>query len=328
MTSIPITFHSDKKGYFDRQCPNNDCLYTFKILMKDWEEKVSDDEVHCPMCGHIDTSDKWFTKDQAEKMREIVASWAMDYAQKEFDKAFKDIEQSTRNNKHVKVTYKSGHRVTFINNPIGQSKEWETDICCEICGTHYSVIGAAFFCPCCGHNSAVSSFNDSLDSIKKMLDSLRDMRRLIAEKYDMDSAETMYRSMLEGSIGDMVSAFQKLASCKYEELSGRKARANDFQIIDKGSKLFEDETGIGYNNWLSAPEMDVMKVMFQRRHLIEHNNGMIDQEYLNKSHDTSYSIGQRIIVKEADAYNLLDIIKKLGNGIITIPTGGCSNGNS
>ena len=56
---IPITIHSDEKGYFDRECPNENCLYTFKINMQDWKEKVSNDEVHCPMCGHIDTADKW-----------------------------------------------------------------------------------------------------------------------------------------------------------------------------------------------------------------------------------------------------------------------------
>ena len=277
MISIPVTFHSDEKGYYDRQCPNNDCLYTFKILMKDWEEKVSDDEVHCPLCGHVDTSDKWFTKDQIDKMQEIVASWAMNYAQKELDKAFRDLERSTRHNKYMKITYTPGRRITFINNPIGQREEWETEICCEKCGTHYSVIGAAFFCPCCGHNSAVASFNDAMDSIGKMLDSLRDMKYMFAEKYDADSAETMCRSMLEGSIGDMVSAFQKFASCKYEELSGKTARVNDFQIVDKGSKLFEDETGMKYSDWLSTLELNTMKVMFQRRHLIEHNNGVVDQ---------------------------------------------------
>lgn len=40
MDSLPITICSDEKGYFDRECPNEGCLYTFKVLMKDWEEKV------------------------------------------------------------------------------------------------------------------------------------------------------------------------------------------------------------------------------------------------------------------------------------------------
>ena len=46
---IPIELISDEKGYFDRECPNDNCLYTFKIKMQDWKDKVSDEEVHCPM---------------------------------------------------------------------------------------------------------------------------------------------------------------------------------------------------------------------------------------------------------------------------------------
>ncbi len=318
MISIPVTLHSDEKGYFDRECPNEDCLYTFKILMKDWEEKVSDDEVHCPLCGHVDTSDKWWTQDQLEKMQEIAASWAMNYIQGKLDKSFKKLERSTRHNKYFRITYKPGRKVTFINNPIGQREEWETDICCEKCGTHYSVIGSAYFCPCCGFNSAANSFNDSLDSIEKMLESLREMKAMLTDKYNADSAETMCRSMLESSIGDMVSAFQKFASCKYDELSGKTSRVNDFQIVDKGSQLFEEETGKRYSDWLSAGELAFMKLMFQRRHLLEHNNGMVDQQYLNKSGDTSYSLGQRIIVKEVDAHSLLAILRKLGNSITTL----------
>ena len=327
MISIPVTLHSDEKGYFDRECPNEDCLYTFKILMKDWEEKVSDDEVHCPLCGHVDTFDKWWTQDQLEKMQEIAASWAMNYIQGELDKSFKKLARSTRNNKFIRITYKPGRRVTFINNPIGQREEWETEICCEKCGTHYSVIGSAYFCPCCGFNSAVNSFNDSLDSIEKMLESLPEMKDMLTDKYNADSAETMCRSMLESSIGDMVSAFQKFASCKYDELSGKTSRVNDFQIVDKGSKLFEEETGKKYSDWLSAGELAFMELMFQRRHLLEHNNGMVDQRYLDKSGDISYSLGQRIIVKEADAHSLLAILRKLGSSITKLQVGGDSDGN-
>jgi hypothetical protein len=70
-----------------------------------------------------------------------------------------------------------------------------------------------------------------------------------------------------------------------------------------------------------------MNMMFQRRHLLEHNNGMVDQTYLDKSLDTSYSIGQRIVVKRPDANALLDVIRKLGNGLMEIQAGGGVRGN-
>ena len=315
---IPITIHSDEKGYFDRECPNENCLYTFKINMQDWKEKVSDDEVHCPMCGHIDTADKWWTQEQLESMQEIAASYAMSMITKELDKAFGKLARSTRNNKFLKITYKPSKKITFQNNPIGQSEEWETDITCEKCGTRYSVIGSAYFCPCCGHNSAVSAFNESTDSIEKMLKSLPEMKQLLTESYGRDKAETMCRGLLESSLGDIVSAFQKFASCHYDKLTGEISRVNDFQIIEKGSQLFKDAAGKGYEEWLSDKELHNMNMFFQRRHLIEHNNGMVDQKYVDKSGDNSYVIGQRLVVKENDAYALLAIIKKLAKGLMTL----------
>lgn len=133
---IPVTLQSDRKGYFDRECPNENCLYTFKINMNDWEEKVSDEEVHCP---------------------------------------------------------------------------------------------------CCGHNSAVDAFEESMDSIEKMLSSLPEMKEMLTTSYGRDKAETMCRSLLESSLGDIVSAFQKFAACHYDKLTGKTSRVNDFQMVEKGA---------------------------------------------------------------------------------------------
>lgn len=318
MISIPVTLQSDENGYFDRECPNENCLYQFKIKLKDWEDKVSDEEVHCPMCGHVDTSDKWWTQDQLEQIQEIAANYAMNYIQAELDKSFRSLERSTRSNKFFKITYKPGKRVSFINNPIGQMPEWEQEIACEKCGTTYSVIGSAYFCPCCSYNSASSSFSESLDTIQKMLDSVDQMKALFSEKYDNDKAETMCRSMIEGSLGDCVSAFQKFAERRYTEITGKSARVNDFQIIEKGSNLFRSAVGYGYEKWLSEYELSMLKLYFQRRHLFEHNNGMVDEQYLSKTGDTNYSVGQRLIIRKNEVEEVLKILKKLGDGILSI----------
>ena len=61
-----------------------------------------------------------------------------------------------------------------------------------------------------------------------------------------------------------------------------------------------------------------MNLLFQRRHLIEHNNGMVDQKYIDKSGDNSYAVGQRLVVKGSDPLTLLAIIKKLGKGLVSL----------
>lgn len=315
MIEIPITIYSDEKGYFDRECPNENCLYTFKINMEDWKEKVSDEEVHCPLCGHVDTSDKWWTQAQLDAMRNLAENWAMTYIQNELEKSFKSLERSTRNNKFCKITYKPGHRVTFINNPLGQSQEWEQEIQCPQCLTRYSVIGSAFFCPCCGYNVIDNVFDESLDTVKKMIDSLSEMEEMLEKSYGKDKAVSMCRSMLEGSLGDVVSSFQKFAEIKYKSVSGRDAKVNDFQIVDKGSHLFQEACGKDYNCWLSADELNKMNLMFQRRHIYEHNGGIVDEKYIQKSADSSYRVGQRIVIHDKDVIDFIAIIKKLTDGL-------------
>lgn len=315
MINIPITFNSDEKGYFDRECPNENCLYTFKIHMDDWKERISDEEVHCPMCGHVDTSDKWWTQQQLNDMHEVASRGAMTYIQGELDKSFKKLERSIRGNKFVKITYKSGRRTTFINNPLGQSEEWEQDIQCPKCQTRYSIIGSAYFCPCCGFNVIENVFDESLDIIIKMIDSLPEMESLLAKTNGKDKAVSICRAMLEGSLGDVVSAFQKFAEVKYKTISTKPVRVNDFQIVEKGSKLFKDATGKGYNAWLFDDEIDEMNTMFQKRHVFEHNGGIADNIYLQKSKDNAYSTGQRLVIHKSDTLRLIQIIKKLGDGI-------------
>lgn len=90
--------------------------------MQDWEEKVSDEEVHCPMCGHIDTSEKWWTQKQLEGMQELAADYAMSLITAKLDEAFGSLARSTRRNKFVKITYKPGRRITFQNNPTISAK--------------------------------------------------------------------------------------------------------------------------------------------------------------------------------------------------------------
>ena len=313
---IPIEVQPDKKGYFDRECPNPDCRYTFKVNLEDWKKKVSEEEVHCPMCGHVDIADKWWTQEQIAVQEKIAQEWAENYARQMLNNTFKKIAASFRHNKYVKVTYKPYRVVSFRNNPIGQREEWETEITCEKCGTRYSVIGSAYFCPACGFNSANQAFFDTMGRIETMLDALPGIKAHLESSNNRDAADNICRGMLESSLGEIVSGFQKYAACRYEMLSGKSGvRVNDFQIVDKGSKMFSELCGDGYEKWLTSGELVFLKIMFQRRHILEHNNGIIDQKYIDNSGETLYKVGQRLVVHQHDVRRMLAIVQKLGAGL-------------
>ena len=182
---IPIEVISDEKGYFDRECPHEECEFVFKIYTVDWKNKVSDEKVYCPRCGHVAPSDHWWTQYQLESIKEIARRWAINEVQKTINESLKEISRNS--NKYINIKYEPGKRISFQNNPIGQLEEWELVITCEQCATKISVIGTAYFCPCCGCNSVDRVFNESIDRIKNQINSLNKMQEMLQEIYDKDT---------------------------------------------------------------------------------------------------------------------------------------------
>jgi hypothetical protein len=50
---------------------------------------------------------------------------------------------------------------------------------------------------------------------------------------------------------------------------------------------------------------------FQQRHLLAHCEGIVDQDYINKSGDQTYAIGQRLVVREVAVSRAIDLVSQL-----------------
>ena len=311
---ITVTMTADNRGYIDRQCPSKNCRYVFKIKLNDWKTKVSDDEVHCPMCGHVAGSTKWLTEEQESAAYKNAIGVLREQV---LDMLGSSLKKAARSS-HGAITYKPGRRTHFHSTPIKQREEWENEITCEKCGTQYSVIGSAYFCPCCGFNSVGTAFVNSLNCIEKKLSALPEIRKALEVSYGKDDAESICSSELENSVGEIVSAFQNFVCARYNKLTGESAKPNDFQIVDKGSRLFGDKLGHPYLDFITADECGFINLMFQRRHIVEHSNGFVDQRYIDKSGDTAYTIGQRVVIRSKDVFRFLQIVRKLSAGLMSI----------
>ena len=71
-TSIPVSISYDEDGYFDRECPSEECKFQFKVHLEDWKAKVRDEEVFCPFCGHAADSTEWNTEEQIEHLKQAA----------------------------------------------------------------------------------------------------------------------------------------------------------------------------------------------------------------------------------------------------------------
>ena len=71
----------------------------------------------------------------------------------------------------------------------------------------------------------------------------------------------------------------------------------------------------GYDYWLSPEEISQLNLLYQKRHILAHNEGIIDAKYIKNSKDISHKEGQRIVINNRDIEILLSCLEKLGDGL-------------
>lgn len=315
-SSISIPISSDKDGYVDRQCPSDNCKYSFKVYSEDWRNLFKDEAVRCPLCGYSSEAVNFVTEEQREAAREQ----AINHAHHVLGTALRSSVQSfnhTQNNNslfQIKMSVSGGSQGHYPVLPISAKEILELKVVCDQCGARYAILGSAFFCPNCGQNSVEQTFEGSLRKIESKLNYLDEIRAAIPDK---DSAELACRSLVETALSDCVVSFQFFCECLYDKSPNKQSKIpqNVFQKIDVGESLWQVLFGESYSNWLNQGEIDQLICQFQRRHLLAHKEGIVDQKYIDKSGDHTYKVGQRIVVNATDVKDVVNVITKITNKI-------------
>lgn len=312
--SVPIDV--DEDGYSDRECPNEICLNQFKVNQEDWKNNFTDEHVFCPFCRHDANSDSWWTKEQLEFGKTEVTKHIKGIIDNALIEDSKVFNRNQPKNAFITMSMKvSGAKAYHYMMPIPAKEEMQVKIQCAECNSRYAIIGSAFFCPCCGHNSAEETFDNSIRKIESQLNNLPIIRSAI-EQISKDDAENTAKSIVESSLMGCVIAFQRFCEVLFvKRFPDVKLKNNAFQNLEIGGDLWRVNCGQSYKNWISQEEYSELHILFQKRHLLSHKEGIVDQSYLDKSGDSNYKLGQRIVVKEYDILRQIAIIIKLANNI-------------
>ena len=316
--SIPI--EADERGYIDKECPSANCQDLFKVLEQDWADRFRDEEVFCPTCGHAAPANQWWTTVQVEQAREQAFAQVESRIDKAMRRDARDFNRQQPRGGFIRMSMKvSGTERRVVVMSLKAAEILERCIACENCHARYAVLGPSFFCPCCGHNSVNRMFKSALDKVRAKASQLDTIRQAVGRETSRDTAESLCRSILESGVTDCVVTFQHYAHHRYISIAGvASPPVNVFQRLDRGSALWRDATGDGYDDWLTASEFDQLKLLFQRRHLLAHTDGIVDEKYLNSSGDSTYRVGQRIVVTVDDVVTMATLVAKLGDAITRV----------
>jgi hypothetical protein len=315
--SVPISIPLDDDRFFDRRCPWDECQFEFKVLFEDWKEKVPDDVAFCLFCGHSDSPQNFNTITQQEYIR----ASALAHLRREVYRATRlDADRFNAKSRPtgglIRLSMRmeaSTPRVSVVLAPDALDA-MTLRITCERCGCRFTVVGSAFFCPACGHNSAEHTFGQSLTGARANMRSIDSIRGAIT---DRDVAAQVSRSLIESTLASLVMAFQRYAEALYLRLPGISSapRPNAFQSLDEGSRLWSEAGGRTYQAIVAPDVIERLRRMFQQRHLLAHREGVVDQPYLDRSGDSSYRVGQRLVVHVNSVLAVADDLELLAAGL-------------
>ena len=315
---VPIRVEADDNGYFDRVCPSRDCRTLFKVKFDDWRRIVRDEEVFCPLCRHDAKATEWNTPSQ--KRHHEQASQA--YVQRAIGRAMQsDASRFNRSQSRSGfITMSMSYKPGFVPVPIpAKAADVMTqEFTCEKCQCRYASIGAAFFCPACGHNSVLETFANALSTVRKTITAIPEIRQALKQTADENVAEDSVRHICENGLVKIVSSFQRYAEACFSKLANAKTftvRRNLFQNLTESDELWRRATGTGYTDILNVADYKCLSLYFQQRHVLSHLDGIVDQQYIDRSQDRRLDVGQRLIVSESSVLDLSRIAEALTSGL-------------
>lgn len=313
---MSIAFEADQDGYLDKECPIDDCLFQFKVNETDWKALCKDEKAFCPLCRKEAKSDAWFTTEQIEEAKKQAIKHINGRFAKAIDRGTRDFNSKKQRSAFIKMSVKvSGTKKIYYLMPVALKEAIQLKIQCKVCYANYAVIGSAFFCPCCGHNSVKQTFDNSLKKIQDKIKNIPLIRQAV-ETVSKDEAATTCRSLIETSLDECVVAFQRFFEVHFTERNTEKTlQFNPFKTTNGSASNLKDVVGVTCEDWVTDEEVKTLNLLFQKRRLLTITEGIIDQQYLDTTSDNSYTIGQRIVIKEKDVLELISLVDKLVNTV-------------
>jgi hypothetical protein len=98
----------------------------------------------------------------------------------------------------------------------------------------------------------------------------------------------------------------------FEAADAAKAKVLSFQNLPGAQKNVQQLFGIDLTVGLSAAEWLSVNAAFQKRHLIAHKMGIVDEAYQRATGDASAIIGRKVRLDTAQVREALELVLKLG----------------
>jgi uncharacterized Zn finger protein (UPF0148 family) len=285
---VPAFLPADKTGLWGRSCPN--CKAYFRT------DGIRE-YMFCPYCDCRAPAAAFTTENQRAFLNRQRELWIT---------AFQGGE-------NVTIDLDSIASELPQNRPFWTPKEEQQQFhfVCEKCKTSCDILGEYASCPVCGTRNSLGVFKRHLDALDN------EFHRADAAIQDRTERETAWASLLPR----FVSAFEAMADDLGAQLlklpltvkRRKEVERLSFQRIIEAEERLHEWFGIEIFINLTPEDIEFLNREFNQRHLLVHRAGRVDDEYIQKTGDTSVRLHQSIRIRSKEIARLSKLLRQCAN---------------
>lgn len=305
---IRVSLTTDENGLVGRECPQPECEGYF--LLKPGTGLTGEDlPCHCPYCGHAGSPNDFTTKEQLAYLKSVAMRQITDAVRRDL-KAL-EFNHPPRGAFGIGISMKlqPGRPVPIR---VYREKALETFVTCAACTLEYAVYGVFGFCPDCRTHNSVQILERNLDLIRRQVVLASTLDDAALRRHLLDDALENCVSALDG-FGREAIRVRALVSTNPAGCAGV-----PFQNLDKAAaavtKLFgaDLQAAVHPEVWAAAHQG------FMKRHVVAHRAGVVDQSYLDQTHDREAVLGRLMPLTGDEIGAVADAVLQIGTALVAV----------
>lgn len=282
---MSVSIPTDRDGRAARECPETDCSPAYFKVKLGTGITGNQVEAFCPYCRRSGEPSDFTSSEQIRYAKDLVMREAHRGVQGMLQNALGLGSSGKRSfgGDFISMTmsYKPG---SLPSVRLPYEDEVRRDVICPHCTLDHTVFGLATWCADCGQDIFLSHVDAELKTVTDMVGDVERRRELLGARVaakDLENCLEDAVSIFEAALKAMVRRGLQAKGLSGEEVEARlKKIGNSFQSISRTREQLADALGCALPEQV---QWEKLSAMFEKRHPITHNLGVVDRKYLDKT---------------------------------------------
>jgi predicted RNA-binding Zn-ribbon protein involved in translation (DUF1610 family) len=309
---MSITLPQDEHGMVGRECSREGCSPAY-FKVKPGTGITGEQEIaYCPYCRSDGHPTAFHTKAQQDYAKRVVENEAVEAMQRMLGDALglgpagrKELGGGMFS---IEMSLQRAPR-RHVSRPL--EEELRRDLHCASCGLEHAVFGLAFWCPDCGTDLFLDHVHEELEVTRRILGAVEERRAALGARVaarDVENALEDTVSLFEAVL-KLVTRRVLLARGLTEEQvddTFRRHVRNSYQSVVSAAGTFQTQVGLELFADIDEPRRAALASVFEKRHPITHNLGVVDRNYLRRAQSGELE-GREVRVTTEEVREAVDI---------------------